>query len=421
MPKTIVALDVNANIDKPFPHSITHLTLRCCICPLDISTSSIEFLHVGSSYNQSLHLPNTLKALELGEQFDKPILIPPLLQILKFGSDFNQPISLPNSLKKLEFGEKFNQPLKIPTTITSLTFGDDFNQIVDLSSSTELQVLVFGYKFNQPFYIPSSLTHLHLGADFNKTLPCEYLTHITLNKQFCLDNHQFSPLLTHVHLVDCPEVTNIPKSVTHLTISAHCKIVRQFPPRLLYFNMTDDFIVDEDEEIPNPLLITPINDLPHTLTHLTFNKLFNQPIKCLPASLTHLKFGDNFNHPIDHFPPHLIHLSFGKDFEYLLMDLPPLQHLKVGPKYCLGETTLPSSLLVLEVIVAIILCMTLFCISVNYLAFKKLSSIFLIQVVTLLAPCIFHYGANAYIYCNLHDQTHFSHTLAHQGLENRIR
>ena len=38
-----------------------------------------------------------------------------------------------------------------------------------------------------------------------------------------------------------------------------------------------------------------INNLPNSLTHLTFGSYFNQKINNLPNSLTHLTFGYNFN------------------------------------------------------------------------------------------------------------------------------
>jgi hypothetical protein len=54
-----------------------------------------------------------------------------------------------------------------------------------------------------------------------------------------------------------------------------------------------------------------VDNLPLSLTHLTFGYWFNKPVDNLPLSLTHLTFGDRFNQPVDNLPNNLTHLTFG--------------------------------------------------------------------------------------------------------------
>jgi len=77
-----------------------------------------------------------------------------------------------------------------------------------------------------------------------------------------------------------------------------------------------DYITKEDTIIFshyfNEELLSNFNqkvDLPHNLTHLTFNNHFNQKVD-LPPNLTYLTFGYEFNQEVD-LPHNLTHLTFG--------------------------------------------------------------------------------------------------------------
>ena len=65
-----------------------------------------------------------------------------------------------------------------------------------------------------------------------------------------------------------------------------------------------------------------IQDVPASVTHMTFGWGFNQPITALPPSLTHLVFGDNFNHRVDSLPSSLTSLTFGWHFNQEVRSLP---------------------------------------------------------------------------------------------------
>ena len=54
-----------------------------------------------------------------------------------------------------------------------------------------------------------------------------------------------------------------------------------------------------------------IDNLPPSITHLTFGTCFNQLIDNLPSSITHLTFGHCFNQLVDNLPSTINHLTFG--------------------------------------------------------------------------------------------------------------
>jgi hypothetical protein len=56
----------------------------------------------------------------------------------------------------------------------------------------------------------------------------------------------------------------------------------------------------------------PVDNLPKTITHLTFGSKFNQLVNNLPKSLKYLTFGYDFNQPVDKLPENLTHLTFGR-------------------------------------------------------------------------------------------------------------
>jgi hypothetical protein len=132
----------------------------------------------------------------------------------------------------------------------------------------------------------------------------------------------------------------------------------------------------------------PVDNLPETLTHLTFGNNFNQSVDNLPLSLTYLTFGrqtpvrlahpkimnihnclrcHNFNQSVDNLPKNLTHLTLGCDFNQSVDNLPEnlthliftgdstfnnllnnlpknLTHLKLNKIFCQKLDNLPISL-----------------------------------------------------------------------------
>ena len=65
-----------------------------------------------------------------------------------------------------------------------------------------------------------------------------------------------------------------------------------------------------------------VDNLPNTLTHLTFGWGFNQLVDNLPENLTHLTFREDFNQKVDNLPLSLTHLTFGFNFNQNVDNLP---------------------------------------------------------------------------------------------------
>ena len=66
----------------------------------------------------------------------------------------------------------------------------------------------------------------------------------------------------------------------------------------------------------------PVNNLPDSITHLTFGRHFNQPVNYLPNSITYLTFGEYFNQPVDNLQNLITHLTFGWEFNKPINNLP---------------------------------------------------------------------------------------------------
>ena len=73
-----------------------------------------------------------------------------------------------------------------------------------------------------------------------------------------------------------------------------------------------------------------MDNLPSSLTHLTFGSYFNQKVNNLPSSLTHLTSGSHFNQIVDNLPSILTHLTFGSFFNQKVNNLPSsLKEIKI--------------------------------------------------------------------------------------------
>ncbi len=115
------------------------------------------------------------------------------------------------------------------------------------------------------------------------------------------------------------DVNNLPKSLTHLTFGYE-------------FNQSVDNLPNTVTHLTFGFHFNhSIDKLPKNLTHLTFGFMFNKPIHNLPEGLTHLEFGSHFNLPINNLPNGLTHLTFSGYFNQLVDNLPNnLTHLKFG-------------------------------------------------------------------------------------------
>ena len=68
--------------------------------------------------------------------------------------------------------------------------------------------------------------------------------------------------------------------------------------------------------------VMSVDQIPNSITHLTFGFHFNQSVDQLPNSITHLTFGFYFNQSVDKLPNSITHLTFGPDFNKSIVKLP---------------------------------------------------------------------------------------------------
>ncbi len=77
----------------------------------------------------------------------------------------------------------------------------------------------------------------------------------------------------------------------------------------------------------------PIDNLPSSLTNLTFGFSFNKPVNNLPNSIQNLIFGEKFNLSVDLLPNSIINLTFGTYFNQFITKIPfELKTIKISKK-----------------------------------------------------------------------------------------
>jgi len=87
-----------------------------------------------------------------------------------------------------------------------------------------------------------------------------------------------------------------------------------------------------------------VNNLPNSITHLTFNYQFNQEVNNLPNSITHLTFGRHFNKKID-IPFTIKYLKLYCNNSYIIDYLPDnIEELELGDYFNLELNNLLTSI-----------------------------------------------------------------------------
>lgn len=328
---------------------------------------SLTKLSLGFKFNQKLeNLPLSLKILKLGPNFNQPISsLPPALTRIKFFREFDQKIDeilprsllsitfrydskfnqkidhLPPSLKKLTLGLSFNQKINhLPFSLQKLSIYGQFNQPI-ISLPHSLKKLIIRGDFDQPVnFLPPSLSHLSLSHSFPvDSLPLS-ITHLSLtshNFRHSLDGLPLSLSHFFIHSYDKP-ISNLPNSIKQIVIFGNFNEKIILPSSLTHFLITDAANFYRPQTLQNEIIILPqnikylhlsastykleIDNLPPSLSHISFSRFFNSPVNHLPHSLTHIKFGNNFNQRIDHLPLSLSHLYLGFNFNQPVDKLP---------------------------------------------------------------------------------------------------
>ena len=134
------------------------------------------------------------------------------------------------------------------------------------------------------------------------------------------------------------QVNNLPKSITHITFG-QCfnQSVDNLPDSIThltfgyYFNKPVDNLPNSITHITfGQCFNQSVDNLPDSITHLIFETWFNYPVDNLPNSITHLTFGYSFNHPVDNLPNSITHLTFGNCFNHPVDNLPKnVQQIKL--------------------------------------------------------------------------------------------
>ena len=88
----------------------------------------------------------------------------------------------------------------------------------------------------------------------------------------------------------------------------------------------------------------PVDNLPNSITNLTFGNSFDKPVDNLPNSIQNLTFCSSFNQQVDNLPNSTISLTFGGNFNQQIMNLPNTKNVINCAKLCQFEPTIYSHL-----------------------------------------------------------------------------
>ena len=294
LPDTIeylfLGINFNQEINK-LPNNLTHLhfdflsvfnnslhNLRHC--------SKLSHLELHKNYELSLNLSSTtLKYLTLGSKYNQEIILPHNLISLKTGYSFNQKLdNLPQTLNYLYLNLMYEQEINtLPENIILIEFtsNSNFNKTID-HLPNRLQHLRLCSNFNHKINnLPNTLTYLELGTDFNHNLDNLPNSLIVLKLDYSFDN----PL------------DNLPSSLQCLLIYGK-------------YNR-------------------PLNNLPFNLKILRTSNNFNNSLSYLPDSITHILLGYQFDKQIIKLPTMIEEVIIPNNNYKRLFDYKLLKYAKI--------------------------------------------------------------------------------------------
>lgn len=262
---------------------------------------------------------------------------------LVFNEKFNKPLKvgfIPEGITEVELNNgTFNQEIRaehFPKTLTKLTIGGDFNKLLDAGSIprvTHLELnLWWGYGLHDSITIPDSVTHLiYNGKDLSK-IPLS-VSHLKITRGIGTD--ELVKLTNHINITHMDitfsqdatliQLSQLPKSVTHLTIDTPFK-AGKLPKGIIPKGIV------ELKFGTNTYLSFGYGSIPNTVKRLEFADIdkysipgnFNEKIMSgvLPESIEYLDFGFRYNHPIfpGVLPSNIKYIKFGRFFDYPLDD-----------------------------------------------------------------------------------------------------
>lgn len=189
------------------------------------------------------------------------------------------------------------------------------------------------FSFNQPL-LELLVQYVGVRESLNYASTCRSRA---LERKWLIEN---CAVVDHQRLADLRDRNMQPQCLS-ATIGS-IKELQELPDTLTHLTFDDDF----NQSLADVTL-------PPKITRLTFGLRFDQPLDCvhLPDTLTHLTFGDAFDQRLENatLPPMLTHLTFGYYFNRPLdrVVLPPmLTHLKFGERFdqSLDAVRFPSTL-----------------------------------------------------------------------------
>ena len=193
---------------------------------------------------------------------------------------------------------------------------------------TNNDMIIFTHEFNKPL-------DLELINKYKNLIFSNYILNNDLFDKYKNNDIIF---MQYIGSKFNQEVNNLPNSLTHLTFGNDFnQEVNNLPNSLTHLTFDSHF----NQEV---------NNLPNSLTHLTFGYDFNQEVNNLPNTLIHLifgwSFGWSFNREVNNLPKHLIQLTFGDNFNQEVNNLPnSLTHLIFGWYFNQEVNNLPNSLI----------------------------------------------------------------------------
>ncbi len=247
----------------------------------------------------------------------------------------------------------------------TIVFNDDFDlEIYDelLEKTKQYKIVVLPPNYSQRI---TSLYTLNVKIGIYTINQCEKILEIPFDSQELItqkmiENYSFMESAEKIVVgKNYPyNIDDLPDSFTEIIYEYKYSIKRFYPNDLKIFENTDlNEIFDIMSKFSKVIFTYYYNksliQLPDSVTHITFEKNFNQSIDILENCLylTNIEFYSNskFNQLIDCLPKNLTYLHLSGDFNCTIDNLPEsLQVLKISSKFNQPIDNLPPNLTTLS-------------------------------------------------------------------------
>jgi hypothetical protein len=185
-------------------------------------------------------------------------------------------------------------------------------------------------------------------AQYVNLARCFTMKQLKKNRKFQIRKILIRSLNELKELLVHPSSTKIHELVFDDSINA---VIKQYPQNIkkitfghnMYNQLTDNLPASVTHVTFGKNYNHPTNNLPASVTHVTFGFLYNQLTDNLPASVTHITFGDKYDQPTNKLPASVTHVIFGHNYNQLTNNLPAsVTHVTFGWCYNQSTNNLPS-------------------------------------------------------------------------------